>query len=353
MTDSRPGGRPSPSAKGGPPVPASRRSARQRRISNREANRSLSRAGTGGSGGGLSPIWTVTIAAAAVALLVFGIFGANQLFNAPGGPKVLGTPFPPPSGFVTPADIPQDGRTLGYSDARATLELWEDFQCTVCYGFTVNSEPQVIANFVRNHDLKIVFKDLLVIGAPDFVESKAAANAALCGNDQGKFWIMHDWLYGNQGRENSGVFAQNRLLLIGQLAGLDTSKYDPCVQKGAHYSDIATEQSVRPSNSTPTLVLNGQILSIQDPTDYSQVAAALNAVLHPICATPTPSSSSSASATATASATTAPSPTACQTASPSPTPSASPSPSPSPTATPSGSASATSSSTASATAKPS
>ena len=129
MTVSRPGGRPTPTAKGAPPVPASRRSARQRRLANREANRSLSRAGTGGSGGGLNPIWAITILAAAAAILVVGFAYINTQQT---GPKVLGTPFPPPSGFVTPSDIPQNGTTLGYADAKLTLEVWEDYQCPNC-----------------------------------------------------------------------------------------------------------------------------------------------------------------------------------------------------------------------------
>ena len=42
-------------------------------------------------------------------------------------------------------------------------------------------------------------------------ESVLAAQASECAVEQGQFWLYHDLLFLRQGRENSGVFALDRL----------------------------------------------------------------------------------------------------------------------------------------------
>jgi protein-disulfide isomerase len=267
------------------PPPTTRRSARQQRIASREANRQLARAGTRGSSGGNNSFLLYTLAAVVIALVVIG--AAVVLSNQKSGPSSqLGAPNAPAGSMITPLTIPTDGRTIGNADAKVTIDLWEDFQCTACWTFTHDVEPQLMANYIGTGKAKLVYHDFLIIDS--YVaggrESADAANAALCANDQGKFWPYHDWLFANQYQENSGAFTKERLKSIfaamNDATGktLDTAKFDTCVDSGSHDADVAKEQKALPSGATgtPSIIVNGTLLSSYD---YATIAAALDKVL--------------------------------------------------------------------------
>jgi protein-disulfide isomerase len=313
MTGIRPGGR-QPS-KGLPPT--SRRSARQQRLANRQA-RALERAGTrGGSANRAMPLIVGTVIALAIGVVAIG-FAYLRTSEPPSAPS--GSPIAPY--VVTPSDIPRDGTTLGKADAPVVMELWSDFRCTACFGFAMETEPKLIADYIRPGMMKLVYKDFLTIdplqtryyGRP-INESRDAAAAALCANDQGMFWPMHDWLYANQDpQEGLGAFTQDRLIEIGRLAGLDMSKYEPCVKNGTHRDQIESEQGALPTDATgsPAIYVNGkQVLGDSAPSGgyyiptYDQIKAAIDAALN-ASASGSPSASASPSPSASAS----PSPTA-------------------------------------------
>ncbi len=275
MTANRPGGRPTPSNV----PPTSRRSARQQRLANREANRALSRASTQGSGGGGSrSLLLYTIAAIVIGVFVIGF--AVFLTSQKAAPKILADPIAPQPSFATPASIPTNGRTLGNPDAKATIDLWEDFQCTGCWQFTHDVEPQFVANYVATGKAKLVYHDFVVIDSNvGGTESFDAANAGLCATDQGKFWQYHDWLFANQYAEGSGAFTKERLKSIAHaMGGLDNAKFDSCVDGGTHDSDVTAEQKQVPAaaTGTPTVVVDGTVLV---NFDYASIAAALDTAL--------------------------------------------------------------------------
>jgi protein-disulfide isomerase len=311
MTSNRPSGR---SSSGSTKQPTSRRSARQQRLANREANRALTRASTRGSSGSGGPLMLYSLVAVVVAVVV--IAGAFYLTSQPKAKPVLHAPVAPAGSAVTPASIPVDGRTLGDKNAKHTIDLYEDFQCPHCRDFTADDEPQIVANYVKNGQVKIVFHDLLVIDALDGgTESLDAANAAWCAQDQGMFWPYHDWLYANQYSEVSGAFTRDRLKTIGQSAKIpNLTTFNSCVDNGTHNSDVQAEQTSAPpplntQPSTPTLILDGTTIA---GFDYATVSAALDKKLG---ITPSPSVSPSPS----------PSPTPELTPTPTPIPSPSPS----------------------------
>lgn len=306
MTSNRPNGRPT---SGGSLPPTSRRSARQQRLANREANRALARASTrGGSGAGgrqllIYSAGALVIAAVVIAAVVFLTSqgsGGNQK-------QPLGTPNPPQGSQITPNSIPSNGLTLGNADAKHTIDVYEDFQCPNCWIFTHDIEPQVISNYVATGKAKLVYHDFLIIDQKTGGhESLDAANAARCAADQNQFWTYHDWLFANQYTEGSGAYTTDRLKTIGRMAGIkDLTKFDTCVDNGTHDADIKTEQTQIPSSltGTPSVIIDGG--SPLSGYDYATISAALDTALG---ITPSPSAAVSPSATATVG--TAPSPTA-------------------------------------------
>ncbi|HEU0114590.1 MAG TPA: DsbA family protein [Thermomicrobiales bacterium] len=156
-----------------------------------------------------------------------------------------------------PADIPHDDRVMGNPKAPVHVVEYGDFQCPACHQFFQQSQPTLIDQYVKPGKVSFEFRDYAFIGP----ESMTAAQAAMCANDQGKFWQFHDSLYLNQGAENSGAFSKVRLQGIAQKVGLDMTKFDQCLDSNAHQADV--EASIKDAqakgvDSTPTLFVNGQ-----------------------------------------------------------------------------------------------
>jgi protein-disulfide isomerase len=298
MTSNRPSGRPS---SGGSVPPTSRRSARQQRLAAREANRALARAGTRGSSGSNGSLMMYTIIAVAIAAIV--IAGAFILTNQGKAKQPPGSLNAPIGSALTSKSIPASGLTLGNADAKHTIDVYSDFQCPYCRDFAVDTEPQVVANYVATGKAKLVWHDLVIIDkGVGGTESLDAANAARCASDQGMFWPYHDWLYANQYSEGSGAYTKDRLETIGKLVGVpDLTKFNACVEGGTHNSDITNETAAAGYTSTPTIVVDGTVLS---GFDYGTIQSALDKALG---ITPSPSAGASASPSAAPSATPAPS----------------------------------------------
>jgi len=264
------------SAADGSGPPTSRRAARQQRHAGRDANPALARAGSrGADGGGRGPLmlWSVVFVAVAVAVVGAAFLISQSKSGSSGGPIA--------PGVLTPASIPANGRTLGNSNAAVTIDLYGDFRCTGCYMFTTGGiEQNIVSDYVATGKARLVWHDLLTIDSHDgTTASRDAANAAWCAADQGKFWVMHDWLYANQSSvEAASAFTKSRLSDIGKAAGLDMSSFQPCLDQGTHNAAIAAEQTARPADATvtPSVYVNGKLVS---GGSYADIKAALDAAL--------------------------------------------------------------------------
>jgi protein-disulfide isomerase len=180
------------------------------------------------------------------------------------------------------AGLVTTGRSLGDAKAPATLDIWVDFRCTACGVFVADTEPRLIEAYVRTGKLRIVYHDFLVIDTnTGATESRDAANAARCAEDQGKFWDFKQWLFANQSpTESAGSFSLDRLVEIGRAAGLDMGAYEPCVRRGTHDNAVTADQPSIAVTGVPTILFNGSDMGIQGrmPT-YDELAAAIDAAV--------------------------------------------------------------------------
>ncbi len=332
---------------GAQPQTATRRSARQERIARRHPERELRSASTSGRRG---PSRFVLFTAGA---LLAGLAIAGVAFFLTGGSGGLPLTAVKTPGFVTAANIQQTGTSgmiLGNPDAKVTIDLWEDYQCTGCGSWTRSQEADLERDYVATGKVKVVYHDYLIIDEEyGGTESLDAANAARCAGDLGKYWQFHDWLFFNQTpSEKSGQYARDRLLEAGRQVGLDMTQFTTCVDNGRHKAEAQAESAKTPVTSTPGIFVNGtQVLSPSGPQyspTYEQLKEALDkAVANP---NPSPSASTSSSPSSSGSPNASASPTASGSAtasgSPSPSASGSASSSASPAASPSPTASATS-----------
>ena len=139
------------------------------------------------------------------------------------------------SGFVIDSN---DSKTITYSklvengspimgniNAPITILEWGDYQCTFCYKFHQNTLDIINEDFIKTGKVKIIFKDFPLNG----FDSKLAAEASYCAQDQEKYWKYHDELYKNWGGERTGWITRESLAKFAETVNLDVEKFNKCL----------------------------------------------------------------------------------------------------------------------------
>jgi protein-disulfide isomerase len=176
--------------------------------------------------------------------------------------------------------IPQDGTTLGEGDAPVTLYLYEDFQCPFCGQFDREMFPDLVDDYVRDGQVKVVAETMVFLG-PDSI---TAARAAFAAGEQNLYWPYHTLLFENQGEEDSGYVTDEFLRnLAEKTPGLDVAKWEDQRAGNSYTKELQAVQSQAQSqgvSSTPTLIFEGPggQATIKSLTDYGQISAAVDKV---------------------------------------------------------------------------
>ncbi|HEU4744221.1 MAG TPA: thioredoxin domain-containing protein [Anaerolineales bacterium] len=190
---------------------------------------------------------------------------------------------------VTPAALPDaDGLSLGDPNAPVTIDVFEDFQCPACQRFTENTEPLIIQNLVASGQARYVFHNYPFLdgnGAGSTGESDQAANAAMCANEQDKFWEMHSILYANWNGENQGAFSSRRLQAMAESLELDLDAFNSCFNSNKYEAEIQADFDLGGQmgvSGTPTVFVNGQrVGEPRQVPSYQEIADAVNAIAAP------------------------------------------------------------------------
>ena len=114
---------------------------------------------------------------------------------------------------------------MGNINAPITIVEWGDYQCTFCYKFHQNTLNIINENFIKTGKIKIIFKDFPLNG----VDSKLAAEASYCAQDQEKYWKYHDELFKNWGGERTGWITRESLDKFAETVDLDLKKFNKCL----------------------------------------------------------------------------------------------------------------------------
>jgi predicted DsbA family dithiol-disulfide isomerase len=72
-------------------------------------------------------------------------------------------------------------------------------------------------------------------------ESAAAAEAALCADDQGKFWQFRDALYPAYELTGKSAFSLDSLKRLAIELGLDATQFDAAFDSGKHKDDVIND----------------------------------------------------------------------------------------------------------------
>lgn len=188
---------------------------------------------------------------------------------------------------VTPVALPAaNGLTLGDPNASVVIDVFEDFQCPACQYYTESIESLIIQNLLSSGNVKYTFHNYPFLdgnGASNNGESDQAAHAAMCANEQGKFWEMHSILYANWNGENQGNFSDIRLEAMAEAVPLDMDMFNDCFGSRKYRDEIQADFELGQSmgvSGTPSVFVNG--VHVGQPgkiATYQEIADAVNLAL--------------------------------------------------------------------------
>lgn len=134
-----------------------------------------------------------------------------------------------------------DDPIRGSSDAPITIIEFSDFQCPFCARFHVQTLPLLLENYIDVGKVKLVYRDFPIQSIhPNAI---AAAVAAECADDQGKYWQYHDKLFENQSQWNKLETSEviDRFGQYAESLELDTELFNSCLMSGKHIEEIKND----------------------------------------------------------------------------------------------------------------
>jgi len=195
----------------------------------------------------------------------------NQLAGGNGLPKDQGV-VGAPAGDVT--KLGERDVVLGDPKAPVTVVEYADFQCPFCGKFYTEAGAEIREQYVKSGKVKMVYRDFAFLGS----ESTAAAEAAECAKDQGKFWAYHDALYVAEiadNKEGNGNLNKTLFMKLAKDTGLDTAKFGSCIDSNKYasvVSKVVSDAQALGVNSTPTIFVGQQKILGAQPFSVFQAA---------------------------------------------------------------------------------
>ncbi|MDP1889374.1 MAG: thioredoxin domain-containing protein [Gemmatimonadaceae bacterium] len=162
------------------------------------------------------------------------------------------------------ADLPaitSDDHVKGPENAKVTLIAYSDFECPYCLNHKATVD-QVVENY--GDDVRVVFRHFPLSFHP---EAEKAAEASECAAEQGKFWEMHDKIFA---ANEAGTMSVNKWKEEAKKLGLNTTKFNDCLDSGKYASNISDEAasgSAAGVEGTPATFVNGELVSGALPYD--------------------------------------------------------------------------------------
>lgn len=157
-------------------------------------------------------------------------------------------------------DLTGIGYDKGSPDAPIVIVDFSDFGCPYCGSHARQTLPELEREFIATG--KVFYKYVpFVMGM--FPNGDAAARAAECAAEQGRFWPMHDRLY--EAQQEWKRSADPSTLFVGhaRALGLEEGSYAACLADGrtnartARASDVAKQLGIR---ATPTFAVDGEAI---------------------------------------------------------------------------------------------
>ena len=163
-------------------------------------------------------------------------------------------------------EVEAKGPMRGPANAPVTIVEFSDFQCPYC-----GREAPVIERVMKDYDgkVRLVFRHYPLDFHPF---AQKAAEAGACAQDQGKFWELHDKMFGNQSK-----LTVDDLKGYAKTLGMDASKFDKCLDSGEKKALVEEDMKAGTAagvSGTPAFFINGVFINGAQP--YEQIKQAVD-----------------------------------------------------------------------------
>ena len=153
----------------------------------------------------------------------------------------------------------------GSDNAKVTLIEFADYQCPHC-----KKASKVVKNLLERFDgdLKVVYRDFPI--NPSGI-SRKVSEAAVCAQEQGKFWPFHDLAF-----ERQSYLKAIKPDMLAKQVGLDMEQFNACYAGDANTAKVAksiNEAEELGLTGTPSFFINGKLLHLHGELETELIKA--------------------------------------------------------------------------------
>ena len=164
-------------------------------------------------------------------------------------------------------DVKKDDFFIGNEDAPVTIIEYASLSCSHCADFHINKLPTLIEEYVNSGKVKIVFRHF-PFNYPALLGSMVlhcVPNDVRFDYTEALYFLQKKWVV----KENKKT--KQELFKIMQSGGMTKDKFDECISnteiENSIIQKLVAVQNEYEINSTPSFLINGQLLEGNKPID--------------------------------------------------------------------------------------
>jgi len=151
------------------------------------------------------------------------------------------------------------GYLMGSADAPLEVTEYADYQCPYCQSYAMVQFPTIKSRLIDRGLLRWRYRDFPLDQAHR--HTRLAAHAAACGDEQGRYWEMHELIFQGQTEWAAKTNAEGTFRGYARQLGLDLGRFDDCMRSARYAGRIeaSRQEGIRLGvNSTPSFIMNGR-----------------------------------------------------------------------------------------------
>jgi protein-disulfide isomerase len=164
------------------------------------------------------------------------------------------------------------GRIRGNAESKVWMIIASDFQCPYCRMWHDSADMTIRREYIDNGKVRLAFINFPIANHQNALP---AAEYAMCGSAQNKFWETHDAIFAAQERWSSEANPTAVFENAVAKTGLDMTALRACVasHKMRPLIEADREKAARAGvRATPSFFIGNQILEgVQMPSDLRKV----------------------------------------------------------------------------------
>jgi len=155
-----------------------------------------------------------------------------------------------------------DDVVMGNKNAKVTIIEFSDYQCPFCRTFWKDTLSQIKKEYIDTGKVKFVYRDYPLSFHP---MAQSSAQAAECAEEQGRYWEIHDKIFGEQEKKGQGTvsYTLDELKRWASEIGLDVSKFNQCLDSGKYKAEVEkdfADGTAAGVSGTPSTFINGRLV---------------------------------------------------------------------------------------------